>query len=217
MDSPGPYEKTATEAYFNVTLPERKWSPRETQEFMTAFSRGTIVSTAIHEAYPGHYTQLLWFKKVRSKVRKLAQSGSNVEGWAHYTEQMMLDEGYGNDNPKLRFGQLLDALLRNCRYIVGIEMHTGSMSYEQGIEFFMRQAHMTRAYAERETKRGTSDPTYLVYTLGKLQILKLREDYRQKAGAAFNLEQFHNDFVKQGGIPVSIIRKNMLGNDSPSL
>jgi hypothetical protein len=217
MDSPGPYEKTATEAYFNVTLPERKWSPRETQEFMTAFSRGTIVSTAIHEAYPGHYTQLLWFKKVRSKVRKLAQSGSNVEGWAHYTEQMMLDEGYGNDNPKLRFGQLLDALLRNCRYIVGIEMHTGSMSYEQGIEFFMRQAHMTRAYAERETKRGTSDPTYLVYTLGKLQILKLREDYRQKVGAAFNLEQFHNDFVKQGGIPVSIIRKNMLGDDSPSL
>jgi hypothetical protein len=217
MDSPGPYEKTATEAYFNVTLPERKWSPKETQEFMTAFSRGTIASTAIHEAYPGHYTQLLWFKQVQSKVRRLTQCGSNVEGWAHYTEQMMLDEGYGNNDPKLRFGQLIDALLRNCRYIVGIEMHTGRMSYQQGIEFFMKQAYMTHAYAERETKRGTSDPTYLVYTLGKLQILKLREDYRQKIGAAFNLEQFHNDFVKQGGIPVSIIRKNMLGNDSPSL
>lgn len=184
---------------------------------MTAFNRGTIESTAIHEAYPGHYVQLLWFHQVRSKVRKLAQSNSNVEGWAHYTEQMMLDEGYGNHDPKLRFGQLIDALLRDCRYIVGIEMHTGHMTYEQGIQFFMKHGYMTRDYAERETKRGTSDPTYLVYTLGKLQILKLREDYHQKMGTAFNLEQFHNDFVKQGGIPVSVIRKTMLGNDSPSL
>jgi uncharacterized protein (DUF885 family) len=184
---------------------------------MTAFNRGTIDSTAIHEAYPGHYVQLLWFRQVHSKVRKLAQANSNVEGWAHYTEQMMLDEGYGNHDPKLRFGQLIDALLRNCRYIVGIEMHTGQMTYEQGIQFFMKHGYMTRDYAERETKRGTSDPTYLVYTLGKLQILKLREDYRQKMGAAFNLERFHTEFVKQGGIPVSIIRKSMLGNDSPSL
>lgn len=217
MDTPGPYEKKATEAYFNVTLPEKSWSREETREYMTAFNRGTIISTAIHEAFPGHFVQLLWFQKVQSKVRKLTQSGSNVEGWAHYTEQMMLDEGYGNHDPKLRFGQRIDALLRDSRYIVGIEMHTGNMTYEQGIEFFMKQGFMTRAYAERETKRGTSDPTYLVYTLGKLEILKLRDDYHQKVGAAFNLEQFHNEFVKQGGIPIKIIRKNMLGNDSPAL
>jgi uncharacterized protein (DUF885 family) len=217
MDTPGPYEKKATEAYFNVTLPEKSWSPKETQEYMTAFSRGTIISTAIHEAFPGHYVQLLWFQKVQSKVRKLTQCGSNVEGWAHYTEQMMLDQGYGNHDPKLRFGQLIDALLRDCRYIVGIEMHTGNMSYEQGIKFFMKQAYMSHAYAERETKRGTSDPTYLVYTLGKLEILKLREDYHRKVGSTFNLEQFHDEFVKQGGIPIKIIRKNMLGNDSPAL
>ena len=217
MDTPGPYETKATEAYFNVTLPESTWPRERIRQFMTAFNRGTIDSTAIHEAYPGHYVQLLWFRQVHSKVRKLTQSNSNVEGWAHYTEQMMLDEGYGNHDPKLRFGQLIDALLRNCRYIVGIEMHTGQMTYEQGIQFFMKHGYMTRDYAERETKRGTSDPTYLVYTLGKLQILKLREDYRQKMGAAFNLERFHTEFVKQGGIPVSIIRKSMLGNDSPSL
>ena len=217
MDTPGPYEKKATEAYFNVTLPEKTWSAEETREFMTAFNRGTIISTAIHEAYPGHYVQLLWFQKLKSKPQKLAQANSNVEGWAHYTEQMMLDEGYGNHDAKLRFGQLIDALLRDCRYIVGIEMHTGKMSYQQGIDFFMKQGFMTRAYAERETKRGTSDPTYLVYTLGKLEILKLREDYRQKMGPSFNLEQFHNDFVKQGGIPIKIIRKNMLANDSPAL
>ncbi len=217
MDTPGPYERKATEAYFNVTLPEKSWSAEETREFMTAFNRGTIASTAIHEAYPGHYVQLLWFQKLKSKPVKLAQVASNVEGWAHYSEQMMLDQGYGDHDPKLRFGQLIDALLRDCRYIVGIEMHTGKMSYEQGIDFFMKQGFMTRAYAERETKRGTSDPTYLYYTLGKLEILKLREDYRQKMGASFNLEQFHNDFVKQGGIPIKIIRRNMLGNDSPAL
>lgn len=181
---------------------------------MTAFNRGTIVTTAIHEAYPGHYVQLLWFQKVQSKVRKLIGCGTNIEGWAHYTEQMMLDEGYGNDDPRLRAGQLLDALLRNCRYIVGIEMHTGKMTYEQGIEFFIREGYMSRAYAERETKRGTSDPTYLVYTLGKLEILKLRDDYRKKMGANFSLEQFHNEFVKQGGIPIKLIRHAMLGEES---
>jgi uncharacterized protein (DUF885 family) len=217
MDTPGPFETKATKAYFNVTLPEKNWPRQETQEFMTAFNRGTIVSTAIHEAYPGHYVQLLWFHQLRSKVKKLTQVNTNVEGWAHYTEQMMLDEGYGNHDPKLRFGQLIDALLRDCRYIVGIEMHTGKMTYQQGIEFFMKQGYMTHAYAERETKRGTSDPTYLVYTLGKLEILKLREDYHRQVGAAFNLQQFHNDFVKQGGIPITMIRRNMLHNDSPAL
>ncbi len=217
MDTPGPYEKVATEAYFNVTLPEKSWSAERTREFMTAFGRGTIVSTAIHEAYPGHYVQLLWFQKVPSKVRKLIGCGSNIEGWAHYTEQMMLDEGYGNGDLELRAGQLLDALLRNCRYIVGIEMHTGKKTYEQAIEFFMKNAYMSHDYAERETKRGTSDPTYLVYTLGKLEILKLRSDYQKKMGSKFSLEQFHNEFIQQGGVPIKLIRHAMLGDNSPIL
>jgi uncharacterized protein (DUF885 family) len=198
-------------------LPEKSWSAKKSEEFMTAFNRGTIVSTAIHEAYPGHYVQLLWFQKVQSKVRKLIGCGTNIEGWAHYTEQMMLDQGYGNGDRELRVGQLLDALLRNCRYIVGIEMHTGKMTYEQGIQFFMKEGYMSRAYAEREAKRGTSDPTYLVYTLGKLQILKLRSDYQKKMGARFSLEQFHDDFMRQGGVPIKLIRKAMLGDNSPTL
>lgn len=217
MDTPGPYEKVATEAYFNVTLPEKNWPPKRVEEFMTAFNRGTIASTAIHEAYPGHFVQLLWFQKVHSKVRKLIGSGSNIEGWAHYTEQMMIDQGYGNGDPELRFGQLLDALLRNCRYIVGIEMHTGKMSFEQGVAFFMKQGYMSHDYAERETKRGTSDPTYLVYTLGKLEILKLRSDYHRKMGAQFSLEEFHDKFMQQGGVPIKLIRHAMLGDDSPTL
>jgi uncharacterized protein (DUF885 family) len=225
MDTPGPYEHTAKEAFFNVTLPEKDWTPEHVREFMAQFNYDTLTSVATHEAYPGHYVQFLWVQKAPSKVRKLVGSGSNAEGWAHYCEQMMLDEGYGKSGSgrsdekylKLRLGQLQDALLRDARYIAGIEMHAGKMSFEQAVDFFVKEGYQSRAVAETETKRGTSDPTYLVYTLGKLEILKLREDYQQKMGAKFNLQEFHNQFLKQGFPPVKIIRKAMLGDESPVL
>ena len=227
MDTPGAYETKAKEAYFNVTLPEPGWPQQRRQEFMESFNRGTIISTAVHEVYPGHYTQFLWVQEAPTKTRKLIYSNSNAEGWAHYCEQMMLDEGYGRapgvplDKDaaflQLRLGQLQDALLRDARYIVGIEMHTGKMSFDQGVEFFVKEGHQTHAVAEMETKRGTSDPTYLVYTLGKLEIMKLRGDYQKMEGPGFNLQRFHDEFMKQGGVPVKLIRKAMLGNDSPVL
>lgn len=227
MDTPGPYETKAKEAYFNVTLPESVWTKERIQEHMAAFNYATIISTAIHEAYPGHYTQFLWLQRAPSKVRKLLGSRSNTEGWAHYCEQMMLDEGYGrkpgtelaNDKDflKLRLGQLQDALLRNARYVVGLKMHTGQMTFDEGIEFFIKEGLQTRAVAERETKRGTSDPTYLVYTLGKLEILKLREDYAKKHGTEFQLFEFHKRFLQQGFPPIKIIRRAMLGDESSVL
>lgn len=217
MDTPGPFEKVAKEAFFNVTLPERSWSREQVDEHMKSFNRGTIVSTAVHEVYPGHYTQFLWVQNAPSKVRKLIGASTNAEGWAHYSEQMMLDEGYGNGDLKLRLGQLQDALLRNARYIVGIEMHTGKMSFEQAVEFFVKEGYQTRALGLVETKRGTSDPTYLYYTLGKLEILKLRDDYRKLRGAKFTLLEFHDTFLAQGFPPIQIIRRAMLGNDSPVL
>lgn len=217
MDTPGPYEKMAKEALFNVTLPEASWKPAQVQEHMESFNHGTIISTAIHEAFPGHYVQFLWVQQAPSKVRKLLGAASNAEGWAHYCEQMMLDQGYGSGDPKLRIGQLQDALLRNARYIAGIEMHTGKMTFDQAVEFFVKEGYQVRITAERETKRGTSDPTYLVYTLGKLEILKLRLDYKKLKGNQFSLEQFHDEFLKQGFPPVKIIRHAMLGNDSPVL
>lgn len=216
MDTPGPYETVAKEAFFNVTLPEKNWKPERVEGFMTSFNRGTILSTAVHEAYPGHYVQFLWMQHVDSRVRKLIGASSNAEGWAHYCEQMMLDEGYSKD-PKMRLGQLQDALLRNARYIVGIEMHTGKRTFEQGIEFFEKEGYQSHEVAEVETKRGTSDPTYLYYTLGKLQILKLREDYRKKMGASFSLQEFHDNFLKQGFPPIKIVRRALLGDDSPTL
>ena len=217
MDTPGPFETKATEAFFNVTLPDPTWPAEKTKSWMEGFNRGTIISTAVHEAYPGHYEQYLWEPQYPSKVRKLIGCGTNVEGWAHYTEQMMLDEGYGNGDPKLRIGQLQDALLRDARYIVAIDMHTGKMTLQQATEFFVRQGHQTQAVATREAQRGTSDPTYLVYTLGKLEIMKLRADYKQKIGASFSLQQFHDEFMKQGAPPIPIVRRALLGNDSTAL
>jgi uncharacterized protein (DUF885 family) len=235
MDPPGPFETHSKKAYFNVTLPEKDWTPAHIAEHMAAFNAGTIVSTSVHEAYPGHYVQFLWQDQFPSKVRKLIGANTNVEGWAHYCEQMMLDEGYAaapaNATPAqvreaklVRLGQLQDALLRDARFVVSIKLHTGQgepggtpWTIEQAEDFFVKDGYQSHSIGEVETKRGTSDATYLYYTLGKLEIMKLREDLKQKRGAAFNLQQFHNDFMLQGMAPIKIIRKAMLHDDSPVL
>jgi len=217
MDTPGAFEKVAKEAYFYVTLPEKNWTPGHVEEHLEMFNRGVITSTSIHETYPGHYVQFLWVQSAPSKVRKLLGASSNSEGWAHYCEQMMIDEGYGAGDLRLRLGQLQDGLLRNARYIAGIEMHTGQMTFDQAIEFFVKEGMQTRSTALVESKRGTSDPTYLYYTLGKLEILKLREDYKKLRGASYNLLEFHDTFLKQGFPPIKIVRRTMLENDSPVL
>ena len=225
MDTPGPYETVAKEAYFNVTLPDPGWNKQRTQEFMAQFSYPVINSVATHEAYPGHYIQFLWMHDLHDRVRKLLGANTNVEGWAHYCEQMMLDEGlaqflYPHDRRQqllLRLGQLQDALLRNARFIVGIKLHTGQMTMAQAVDFFVKEGYQSRAVGEVETKRGTSDPTYLYYTLGKLEIQKLRADLEKKQGKDFNLERFHDAFMQQGFAPIAIVRKAMLGDDSPVL
>jgi len=227
MDSPGPFEKNSTTAYFNVTLPEKNWTPEHIAEHMSAFNMGTIISTSVHETYPGHYVQFLWVNHGDlSQVRKIVTANTNVEGWAHYCEQMMLDEGYGQpgtgaknerEAKLIRLGQLQDALLRDARFIAGIKMHTGQMSFEQAVDFFVSDGYQSRSVGDVETKRGTSDPTYLYYTLGKVQIMKLREDLKKKEGANFSLQRFHDDFMRQGGAPIKIVRQALLGDDSPTL
>ncbi len=226
MDTPGPFETHATEAYFNVTLPDPSMTPAEVEGYMHSFNIGTVISTAVHEAYPGHYVQFLWLPQAPGKVRKILGANTDVEGWAHYCEQMMLDEGYGQpgegardprESKLLRLGQLQDALLRDARFIVCIEMHTGKMSVEQAEEFFQQEGYQSKEVAVVETKRGAGDPTYLYYTLGKLEIMKLREDVKKKEGARFSLEKFHDDFLRQGFPPIKIVREAMLGDNSPTL
>jgi uncharacterized protein (DUF885 family) len=210
MDTPGPYEK-ATQAYYNVTLPDPKWTTQQTESYLRgALSDNVIKMVSIHEAFPGHYVQFLWMPSMKSKSRKLYSCSSNAEGWAHYSEQMMLDEGYGDADPKLRLSQLQEALLRATRYVAGIRMHTRGMTLEQAIELFQKQGFQSAKVAEMEAKRGTQDPTYLYYTYGKLQILKLRDEYKQKLGSAYTLRKFHDAFLAQGAAPLPLVRKALL-------
>ena len=226
MDTPGPFEKVATEAYFHVTLPQPGDSAQDVAGIMAGLNVGTIISTSIHEVFPGHFTQYLWEKRAPTKLRMLLSANTNVEGWAHYTEQMMLDEGYAQpgagakdlrESRLIRLGQLQDALLRDARFIAGIQMHRGRFTLDQSREFFVKEGFQSPRIADIETKRGTSDPTYLYYTLGKLQILKLREDLRKKQGGAFSLGKFHDDFMSQGYPPIAIVRRVLLGDSSPTL
>ena len=211
MDTPGPFETKATEAYFHVTLPDPTWKPSQVESYLRAWYLPQIVNIGVHEVYPGHYTQFLYGPSFPSKIRKVFGAASNSEGWAHYCEQMMLDEGSANGDPKFRMAQLQDALLRDVRFIVGIQLHTGKMTVEQAEKLFEEKGYQQPEVALAEAKRGTSDPTYGYYTLGKLMILKLRDDYRAKQGAAFSLQEFHDRFLKLGPLPLPLIRRAMLG------
>ncbi|XCB28679.1 DUF885 domain-containing protein [Tunturibacter empetritectus] len=232
MDPPGPFETHSTKAYFNVTLPEKTWTPEHIAEHMSEFNVGTIISTSVHEAYPGHYIQFLWTPQFPSTIRKILGASTNIEGWAHYTEQMMLDQGYGQpgtgaqnerEAKLIRLGQIQDALLRDARFVNSIKLHTGlgtpggQWTIDQAVNFFVTDGYQSHSVGLVETKRGTADATYLYYTLGKLQIMKLRADMMKKQGAAFNLQDFHDNFMRQGFAPIKIVRKAMLHDDSPVL
>lgn len=219
MDTPGPYEMKAKEAYYYVTPVEKDWDAKKVEEHMRFYSYPDLINTSVHEAYPGHYVQFLWEKNAPSKVRKILGCSSNAEGWAHYCEEMMIEEGLpkvtlGGDSGKdaglkLELIQLHDALLRACRYIVGIEMHCKGLSYNDGVAFFMKEGFMEKTNADRETKRGTKDATYMVYTLGKLKILKLREDYKAMLGDNYTLKKFHDRFLQCGFPPLKVVRSEM--------
>jgi uncharacterized protein (DUF885 family) len=211
MDIPGPFETVATEAYYNMTLPDPKGSAAEKHEFMTQWYFAAISNVSVHEVWPGHYLQFLYARNFPSDVRKVFGASTNSEGWAHYCEQMVIDEGFHADDPRFRLAQVQDALLRDARFIVGIRMHTKGMTVPEAEEFFVKEGYQSRPAARSESKRGTSDPTYGYYTMGKLMILKLRDDYKAKLGNRFTLLDFHDTFISLGPLPLPLIRKAMLG------
>jgi uncharacterized protein (DUF885 family) len=218
MDTPGAYETRATEAFYYVTPPEKDWDAAHKREHLRLFNKPVLDIITIHEAFPGHYTQFVYARQFPTKTRKLYACGSNAEGWAHYTEQMMLEEGFGAGNQKLKLAQLSEALLRDCRYVAGVKLHTKGMSVEEGARLFVEKCFQEPANAYEEARRGAYNPTYLYYTLGKLQIYELREDYRRKKGGEFRLGEFHHQFIRQGAIPISLIHRILLGSDAnPSL
>jgi uncharacterized protein (DUF885 family) len=218
MDTPGAYEAKATEAFYYVTPPEKDWDAKQKEQHLRLFNAPVMRIITVHEAFPGHYIQFLNAKWYPTKTRKLTYCGSNVEGWAHYCEQMMVEEGYGGGDPKIRLAQLSEALLRDCRFVVGIKLHTRGMTVEEGAKVFETEGFQEPSTAYEESRRGAYNPTYLYYTLGKLQIYKLREDYRKAKGQDYKLEAFHNEFVRQGGIPIKLIRHILLpGDEGPAL
>ena len=210
LDAPGPFEQKARDAYYYVTLPEPGWKPAQIEEHMHSFSKTDIINTSVHEAFPGHFVQWLWERQAPSKTTRILESDSNVEGWAHYCEQMMIEEGLENGDRNLKLTMLHDALLRCCRYIVSIKLHTLGMTMEEGTSFFIKEGYQEKSNAEREVKRGTADPTYLVYTLGKLQLLALKDDYKRMKGSQFNIKDFHDRILATGAPPVKIIRRILM-------
>jgi uncharacterized protein (DUF885 family) len=208
MDTPGPYETRATQAFYYVTPVEKDWDAKHALEHLRLYNPPVVAMINVHEAYPGHYLQFLYAKQFPTRVRKLLYCGTNVEGWAHYCEQMMVDEGFGAGDPKIRLAQLQEALLRDCRYVTGIKLHTEGWTVEQGAKLFVDRAFQEPANAYEEARRGAYNPTYLYYTFGKLEIQQLRDDFRAKKRGT--LRNFHDAFVAQGGLPLPLMRRILL-------
>jgi uncharacterized protein (DUF885 family) len=220
MDTPGPFETRATEAFYNITNVEPGWTEEQKAQHLTYFNRAGLLGVTVHEAMPGHFVQLLYEAQIPTEVRKVFTPASLVEGWAHYVEQMMVDEGLGGGDPAVRLGQLRRALQRHARWHAGLSMHAFGETVEGAAKRYAEIAYFEAFPALREVQRGTFNPTYLYYALGRMQILKLREDYKrylEARGQTFSLREFHDRFLRLG-LPVSLARQALMpGDTGPSL
>ncbi len=208
LDSGGPLEPASLAAYYYITPPDPSWPPAQQQAYV--LSRGQIVATSVHEVFPGHYLQGLWQRSAPTFVQKIFTSYSFSEGWAHYVEQMMVDEGFESDLPEVRLGQISDALLRDCRFLASIGIHVRGMSVADAQRRFAEDCVQDEATARQQAVRGTFDPGYFAYTLGKLQILSLREEAERALGDRFSLQRFHDALLSHGAPPVPLIRERVL-------
>ncbi|MHA2169925.1 MAG: DUF885 domain-containing protein [Candidatus Kariarchaeaceae archaeon] len=213
MNTPGPFEvPEASEAYYWVTPPDPNWSSTRIQQYMQILNKSNLEDITVHEAWPGHFLQLLYNNQIESEIVKLyAQSITMIEGWAHYAEEMIYELGYDSyDRQKYRAGQLLWALIRNVRFLSAVKMHCKGMPVEESKRMFIKKGFMSEPTAAIEANRGTVDPMYLNYTLGKLLIKKLLEDYKQENKDSFTLKSFHDELLGYGSPPITLLRKMML-------
>jgi uncharacterized protein (DUF885 family) len=219
MDPPGPFERNATLAYYYITPPDPAESAAKQDEYLSYFNRPLLLNLSVHEVMPGHFVQYLYMRANPgwSLVRKTAHSYTATEGWAHYTEQLMVEQGLSGGDPKAHLAQLQDALLRDCRLVDSVSMHTKGMSLADATKLMADECLQPPQVAYKEARRGTSDPGYFSYTLGKLMILKLRADAQAKEGKAFTLAHFHDRFQNAGLVPLKIIRREIMGTDGPLL
>jgi uncharacterized protein (DUF885 family) len=212
MGTAGPFEDT-DESFYYVALPDKEWNQEKKDEWLSLFNYPTLKLISIHEAFPGHYIHLITAYEKSSKIANIFMSYSYLEGWAHYTEEMMIDEGFDLDNPKVRCAQLKEALIRCCRYLVAIGLHTEGMTIDEATEFFMKNAHMNETTARQEAERGTYDPGYINYTLGKILLKRLRDNFFQKYNGKYTLKDFHNKIISIGAPPYKIAERYLLNEN----
>ena len=219
MWTPGPFESKPSRAIYYLTDVDPKWESDRQAEHLRDFNLPTLWTISIHEVYPGHFLHYQLLRKVESKVRRstLFAPASYMEGWAHYCEQMMIEAGFGQGDYTLKLGQLAESLVRLARFVVGIRLHTEDWSVEQGVRFFKDEAFLEEASARREAERGTFDPTYLVYSAGKMMLLKLRHDWYEEQGGKPSLRAFHDKFLEQGSAPFWALRRLMLDSHHDSV
>ncbi len=219
MWTPGPFESRPVRAFYYITDVDPSWPAERQDEHLRDFNYGALWSISIHEVFPGHFLHYQHLRQVESTLRKsiLFSSTALVEGWAHYCEQMMVDEGFRKNDTGVRLGQLAESLIRLCRCIVGIRLHCEDMSVEQAVRFFREEAFLEESNARREAERGTFDPSYILYSAGKLMLMKLREDYKAKMGARYSLKEFHDTLLGNGTVPLWLHRALMLGEDSGAI
>ncbi|HAY34119.1 MAG TPA: DUF885 domain-containing protein [Ignavibacteria bacterium] len=210
MNTAGPFEKSS-ESFYYVNLPEKDWDEKKKEEWMTQFNFPILKLISIHEAYPGHYTHFLNSNLHASDISKIFMSYSYVEGWAHYTEEMMIELGYSGNDFKSKIGMLLEAMIRCCRYMVAIGIHCEGMSEQEAKEYFIKNAFMTETTALQEAERGAFDPGYINYTLGKIYLRKFKDDYFQKFGDSKTLKDFH-DMIVSLGCPTYRIARDFILN-----
>jgi uncharacterized protein (DUF885 family) len=220
MWTPGPFETRASRAMYYLTDADPSWPVERQREHLRDFNLPTLWTITIHEVFPGHYLHYQHLRRIESKVRRstMFTPASYIEGWAHYCEQMMMEVGFGKRDHTLKLGQLAEALVRLARFVVGIRLHTDDWSVEQGVRFFRDEAFLEEASARREAERGTFDPTYLVYTAGKLAMLKLRREWQEQQGGKASLRTFHDTLLSHGAAPFWALRQLMLGesHDAPN-
>jgi len=208
LDRPGPFEKQALPSFYYISPPDPTWPVAEQQAYI--IPTNDLLFTTIHELWPGHFLQALHLRRHPSSTLQSYCTYSNSEGWAHYTEEMMFDAGAGDRTPQARIGMLKEALLRNARFVAAIGEHARGMTVEQATKLFETSAFVDPGNARQQAVRGTFDPMYLAYTIGKLMIVKLRDDWMtQHPGAT--LRDFHDAFLAYGCAPIPLIRDAMLG------
>ena len=217
--APGPFESRPGPAYYYITDVDPSWSADRQAQHLRDFNDGTLWAISIHEVFPGHFLHSEHLRQVSSKLRKstMFATTSFVEGWAHYTEQMMIEVGFGRGDDTIRLGQLAEALVRLARLVVGIRLHAEDLSVEQGVRFFRDEALLEEANARREAERGTFDPSYGVYALGKLILQKLRRDYEANQEGRFSLRAFHDALLANGTVPFWLHRRLLLGESAGTL